>query len=79
MVHAELAEGNFFPDEVNVQLDVLGSPVMDRVPGHVDRRDVVAVDYGSLPDAMVQLVEKMAQPGAFCDGVGDPPVLGLGT
>ena len=42
MRDAELANGYLFPDEVYIKFDVLGASVMDGVPGHVHRGDVVA-------------------------------------
>ena len=46
MEHAELAEGDLLSDEVDVQLDVFGAPMMDGVGSHVDAGDVVAEDDG---------------------------------
>ena len=79
MKHAELAKSNFLPDKVNVELDVLGSSMVDGIPGHVDRRDIVTVDDGGLPDAMVELAKKMSQLGALGDCIGDPAILSLRT
>jgi hypothetical protein len=42
MCDTELADGHLLPDEVDVQLYVLGSPVVDWIPGHVHRRNIVA-------------------------------------
>jgi hypothetical protein len=36
MRDVKLAVGNLFPDEVDIELDVLGTPMMDKVPQHVD-------------------------------------------
>ena len=38
--HPELADGHFFPDEVDIELDMLGAPVMYWILGHVDRGDI---------------------------------------
>ena len=35
--HPELADGHFFPNEVDIEHDMLGAPVMYWILGHVDR------------------------------------------
>ena len=60
--HPELADGHFFPDEVDIELDMLGAPVMYWILGHVDRGDIVAVDNGGLLHAMMELVEEVPEP-----------------
>ena len=60
--HPELADGHFFPDEVDIELDMLGAPVMYWILGHVDRGDIVAVDNGGLLHAMMELVEEVPDP-----------------
>jgi hypothetical protein len=42
---ANTAKGYLLAHEVYVQLDMLRALVMDRIPQHVDARDVVTVDY----------------------------------
>ena len=60
--HPELADGHFFPDEVDIELDMLGAPVMYWILGHVDRGDIVAVDNGGLLHAMMELVKEVPEP-----------------
>ena len=60
MHDAELADGNLFLDEVDVELDVLGMPMMNRVLQHVDGRNVVAKCHGRRRNRAVDLAEKMS-------------------
>jgi hypothetical protein len=46
MENPNLTKGHLFADEVNVDLDVLRSLVVDGVGSHVDCTDVVAEDNG---------------------------------
>ena len=47
MKDAELAERHALPNEEDVQLDMLGTPVVHRVAGEVDGRHIVAEDQPS--------------------------------
>ena len=42
--HPNLSQGNLVMDEVNVDLDVLGPTVMNRISCHVNSTDVVTKD-----------------------------------
>jgi len=46
MEDADITSGNVLPNEVQIDLDVLGSLMLNGVGGHVDGTDVVAVDQG---------------------------------
>jgi hypothetical protein len=72
--YLETAKGHLLVHEVDVQLDMLRSLVMDRIPRHVDARDVVAVDYHGRGHRAFELAEELAQPSAFGNGVGDAAV-----
>jgi hypothetical protein len=69
--HAKVSQSNFLPHEVNVQFNVLCSSMVHWILGHIHQRYVVTVDNGCLPDAMMKLTKKTAQPGAFCHSVRD--------
>ena len=43
MENSNLAESHLLTDEVDVNLDVLGTAVVDRVGCHIDSADVVTV------------------------------------
>jgi len=47
-------------DELDVDLDMLGATMMDRVGGHIDRADVVAIDNGRNSKRDLKLLEKLA-------------------
>jgi hypothetical protein len=79
MEHSELSKSHSFPDKMDVELDVLGSPMMHRIRRHVDGRDIVAVDERSLGDGAEKLAEELPEPDALRDGIGNTTVLGLGA
>jgi hypothetical protein len=45
---ADIANGNVFPDEVEVDLDMLHALVLSRAGGEADGADVVTVDESAL-------------------------------
>jgi len=59
--NTKLSECGLLPHKVNIQLNVLREPVMDRVARHVDAGDVVAVGHRCLGDAAVELTEQMPE------------------
>jgi hypothetical protein len=44
----DITNGNAFPDELEVDLDMLCTLVLNRVGGEVDDADVIAVDESAL-------------------------------
>lgn len=79
MKNADVTGGNALPNEVQIDLDVLGALMLDGVGGHVDGADVVTVDKSSAAQRDVQLQEKLSKSGDLCNSIGDCSVLGLGT
>ena len=77
MEDAELAGLHPFPNEVDVEFDVLRSFVIDRIRGQVHNRDVVAERHRSFEYGGVKLTEELLQPYAFGCGIGDSAVLRL--
>jgi hypothetical protein len=73
MKNSNLPQGNLLSDEVDVNLDMLRAPMMDRVGCHIDSTDVVTVDNGGGVQRDMELLEKLAQPAALGDGVTTPP------
>jgi hypothetical protein len=63
---------------MNVELNMLGSLVMNRIVREVDRANVVAKDDACLGHWDMELAEKVPQPATFSGGIGDPSILGLG-
>ena len=59
MENTDFPQGDL-ADEVDVDLDMLGAIMMDRVGGHIDRADVVAIDNGRNSKRDLKLLEKLA-------------------
>ena len=74
---AQFAKRHVFPDEVDVQLVVLRSSVVDGVLAHVDGGDVVTVGHRGAGNVAVKLAKKLPHPYAFAHGVRHGPVLGF--
>jgi hypothetical protein len=79
MKNSNLPQGHLLADEVDVNLDMLRAPMMDRVGCHIDSTDVVTVDNGGVVQRDMELLEKLAQPATLGDGMGDSAILSLGA
>jgi len=55
MQYFDMAKGDALPDEVEVNLNVLGSLMLHRVAGHVDSTDVITVHNRGAAEGSVQL------------------------
>ena len=55
MENTDITKSNTFADKVEVNLNVLGTLVLDRIRGHVDCADVVAIYESGLGQGGVQL------------------------
>jgi len=79
MKNTNFAKSYLLADEVDVDLDVLGMTVMDRVGYHVDNANIVAVDNCGNLQRNVELLKNLPQLAALGDNVSNCPVLGLRT
>ena len=55
MQNTKVTNGDSLPDEVKINLDVLGALMLHRVGGHVDGTDVVTVHQCGAPKRGMQL------------------------
>jgi len=62
MKHTDSPKGDPFPNEVEVDLHVLGALMLNGVGGEVDGADIAVVDEGGSLQGVVQLLEKLLQP-----------------
>jgi hypothetical protein len=76
---ANIIDGNVFLDEVEVDLDMFHTLVLNGVGGEVDSADVVGVDESALGQRSMELLEELPEPTSFSHGTrtGDD-VLALG-
>ena len=79
MKHTDSPKGDPFPNEVEVDLHVLGALMLNGVGGEVAGADIVAVDEACGVQGMVKFLEQLPQPSGFSDAVGNSPVLCLGA
>ena len=79
MKNTNFAKSHLLADEVDVDLDVLGTMVVDCVGCHVDSANIVAVDNCGNLQRNVELLKKLPQPAALGDNMSNRSVLGLRT
>jgi hypothetical protein len=74
-----IIDGNAFPDEVEVDLDMLCALMLNGVGGEVDGADVIAVDDSALRQRSMELMEELPEPTSFSYAVGHGAILSLGA
>jgi len=74
---ANLPQGHLLANEVDVDLDMLGATVVDRISSHVDGENVVAVDDYSQGNRDVKFLKELPHPAAFGDDMCNSPVFSL--
>jgi hypothetical protein len=55
-------DGNALTDKLEINLNMLGAPVLNGVGGEIDSADVVAVDQSGLQQGVVQLHKQPTKP-----------------
>ena len=79
MKNSKITNGNPLPDEVEINLNMLGSLMLNRVGGHVDSADVVTIDQRGALRSSMKLKEKLVQPSGFGNTIGHYTILRFST
>jgi hypothetical protein len=74
-----VTESNLLTNKVDIQLNVLGATMMNRVDEEVDSQDVVSEEDGGLVNRTSKLIEELTKPSALSNCVGDGTILSLST
>jgi hypothetical protein len=74
---ADITDGNAFPEEVEVDLDMFCTLVLNRVGGEVDGADVVTVDESALWQQSMTLLEELSEPTSISHAIGHNAILSL--
>jgi hypothetical protein len=75
----DLTKRDLLADEVDVNLDVLRSTMLNRVAGHVNSTDVDAEDNSRRAERPMKLGKKLSKPITLSYSMSHGSVLGLGT
>ena len=79
MQDTDFTKGDSLSDEVEVNLNMLGSLMLNWVGGEVNGTDIIAVDHCSTTEWAVKLYQKLAQPAGFGDSIRDCSIFRLCT
>jgi len=60
MKNVDISKSNALPDEVKINLHMLGALMLNGVRGHVDGTDVITIHQGCLVQWRVQLRQELA-------------------
>ena len=74
-----MTKSYLFPNKMDINLNVLGALMMNRVGGEIDRRDIITVDNRGLVNRRQELMEKLLEPRTLSNDVGDGAVLRFST
>jgi hypothetical protein len=77
--YADITDGNTFPNEVEVDLDMLRTLMLNGVGGEVDDADVVAVDESVVWQRSMELLNELPEPTSFSHVVDHGAILSLGA
>ena len=79
MKNLDVSQCDSLPDEVEIDLNVLGALMLNWITGHIDGADVVIVDQCSSTKRCVLLKKKLAQPSRLSDCISNDAILSFGT
>uniref|UniRef100_A0A0A8YGQ0 Uncharacterized protein n=1 Tax=Arundo donax TaxID=35708 RepID=A0A0A8YGQ0_ARUDO len=79
MKNTNMTNGYLLLDKVNINFNVLGVPMLDRVGGHVDGANIVTIDNSCRLQGKVELTKKLMNPPTFCNGVSYSTILSFST
>jgi len=79
MQDMNITSSNLLPNEMEVNLDVLGALMLNRVGRHVDGANVVTIDQSSAPKRGMELEQELTQPRGLNNTVGHCAVLSFST
>jgi hypothetical protein len=76
---ADFTEVDSFSDEVQVDLNMFGSLMLDRVGGEINSNDIIAINHCSTTKWATKLYQKLAQLAGFDDSIRDSSIFRLCT
>jgi hypothetical protein len=79
MNNPKFAESHLLAHEVNVQLNVFRSSMMNWIGRHIHCRYIVTEDHCSLGERRAEFVEELPQPDAVSDGISNSTIFSLRT
>ena len=79
MQNLQITDGDPFMNEVKINLDVLGTLMLDWVGRHVDCTNVASINQCSATKRGMDLLEKLAQPRHLSNTISHCTVLGFST
>jgi hypothetical protein len=79
MKNSEITNSNPLSDEVKINLNVFHTLMLNRIGGHADSADIVAIYQRGTTKRGAKLLKKLAQPGSLGNSIGHCAILSLGA
>jgi len=77
MKNSNMSQTDLLTDEVDVDPDVLGAAMMDRIGHHVDSANIVAIDNHRSSNRDMKLLKKLTKPTTLGNSMGHSLLLRL--
>jgi hypothetical protein len=78
MKNPNLTERYLFTNEMDINLDVLCTAMLDRVRGHVNGTDIVTKDNSRSTERAMKLLKKLTKPATLSHSMCHGTILGFG-
>ena len=79
MQNLQITDGDPFTNEVKINLDVLGTLMLDWVGRNVESTDVVTIHQCGTAKGSTKLLEELAQPCRLGDSISHCAILSFST
>jgi len=79
MHNADITSSHAFPHKVKINLDVLGTLMLNRIGGHVDSTDVITINQFGAAKGSVKLLNELAQPCRLSNSISHCMILSFIT
>ena len=74
-----MTKSYLFPNKVDINLNVLGTTMLDRIRGHVDSTNVVTEDNNGRRQRVMELPKELTDPTTLSNNMTNGAILCLGT
>ena len=74
-----MTKRNLLPNKVDINLNVLGTTMLDRIRGHVDSTNVVTEDNNGRRQRVMELPKELTDPTTLSNNMSNRAILRLGT
>ena len=79
MKDTKITNSHALSNKVEINLDVLGTLMLNRIGGHVDSTDVITINQFGVAKGSVELLNELAQPCSLSNSISHCVILSFIT